>query len=107
MTTICPNCLRPLRSNAKYCGYCGASLIPNTHVDTTTMQATALQSNVVEENASAPAQSKPRSKRNIRRVILIVLIILLVLVLLVAFLAHYWPSIIPNISTFFSSLLPK
>ena len=28
MTPICPNCLRPVRPDVKFCGYCGTSLIP-------------------------------------------------------------------------------
>ena len=107
MPTICPNCLRPLRTNAKYCGYCGASLLPNAHADTMTLQASAQESEMIDENSTLPVQSKPKGKKNIRRIVLIVLIILLCLVLLVAFLAHYWPTIIPNLGSYIPSILPK
>ncbi|OGN94345.1 MAG: hypothetical protein A2Y88_01085 [Chloroflexi bacterium RBG_13_48_10] len=107
MPTICPNCLHPLRTNAKFCGYCGTSLIPNTRADAITLQASPQEVDTIKENTSPPAQSKPKSKKNIRRIVLIVLIILLCLVLLVAFLVHYWPNIIPNFGSLISRMLPK
>jgi len=106
MPTICPNCLHPLRTNARYCGYCGTNLTPNTRADAATLQASPQDGDVISENTTAPAQSRPKSKKDIRRIVLIVLIILLCLVLLVAFLVHYWPNIIPNFGSLISHLLP-
>ncbi len=97
MPTICPNCLHPLRTNAKFCGYCGTSLIPNTRADAMTLQASAQEVDMNDENTSPPEQSRPKGKKNIRRIVLIVLIILLCLVLLVAFLVHYWPNNHPKL----------
>ncbi len=105
MPTICPNCLRSLRTNAKYCGYCGTSLIPKTQADVATLQASPQAGDTINENTTAPEPSKPNSKKNIRRMVLIVLIILLCLVLLVAFLVHYWPNIIPNFGSLISLIL--
>jgi hypothetical protein len=105
MPTICPNCLRSLRTNANYCGYCGASLIPNAHPDAMALQASPQESDRATENVADSTPSKPRGKKNIRRIVLIVLIFLLCLVLLVAFLAHYWPTIIPNIGSVKSGIL--
>jgi hypothetical protein len=106
MPTICPNCLHPLRTNAKYCGYCGTSLIPNARADAITLQASPQQGDMINENTTSPAQSRPKNKKNIRRIVLIVLIILLCLVLLAAFVVHYWPNIIPNFGSLISPLLP-
>jgi hypothetical protein len=88
MPTICPNCLRPVRPDAKYCGYCGNSLIPGAQDDGPTELATALDSESVKELPEFKPEIKPSGSK-VRRAVLMVIIILLCLVLLVAFSAYY------------------
>jgi fatty acid desaturase len=100
MPTICPNCLRPVRPDAKYCGYCGTNLNPNAHDDPAAVQASYQEAEVNEDNSTKLTRSKSKGGK-IRRIVLIVVIILLCLVLLTAFLIHYWPIITP----FFGALI--
>jgi hypothetical protein len=94
MPTICPNCLRPVRSDAKFCGFCGTSFPSAMVVESGT-------STPIPQN-DAPAQTKPtsqerpkRTRKQVRRAVLISLIILLCLVLVAAFAVHYWPIPVP------------
>jgi hypothetical protein len=92
MPTICPNCLRPVRSEARYCGYCGSNLNPGS-LDDESAVIPAVPA-AVEGKVETP--SKPKPKRNAektRRTVLVIIVILLCLVLVVAFAIHYLPSL--------------
>jgi hypothetical protein len=100
MPTICPNCLRPVRSDAKYCGFCGTNLNPSSHEDIA-VALTSPQENVAPiKNPADQTQYKSKG-RQLRRILLVIVIILLCLVLLMAFLIHYWPVLNP----FFGALI--
>ncbi len=92
MPTICPNCLRPVRSEARFCGYCGSNLSP-TSLDEVSATIPAVQK-IEPVKEALPPQPKPKADgEKIRRTILIVIVILLILILLATFLIHYWPTI--------------
>jgi hypothetical protein len=103
MPTICPNCLHSVRTDAKYCGFCGTNLNPTAHDDAVVAIAAPLESENLIDNPSAQKQLKPKGSKA-RRVVLIVLIVLLCLVLLVAFLLHYWPVLKPYTDAILSLL---
>jgi RNA polymerase subunit RPABC4/transcription elongation factor Spt4 len=106
MPTICPNCLRPVRTDAKYCGFCGTNLNPTAHEESVVTLASPQESEVPVENPTTRTQLKSKGSKA-RRIILIVLIILLCLVLLLAFLVHYWPELSPYIGSVISLLRPR
>ena len=90
MPTICPNCLRPVRTDAKFCGYCGSNLTSVAHDDGPMALAAALES--LEDMKDVPAvkpQTKPSGGKG-RRTVLMAIIILLCLVLLIAFSFYYF-----------------
>jgi hypothetical protein len=92
MPTICPNCLQPVRAEARYCGFCGSNLNPAA-LD----EASAVLPVPKKEQDSAQ-EGKPKVKPKadsaiVRRRILIFIIILLLLVLLATFIIHFWPQI--------------
>ena len=88
MSTICPNCLRPVRADAKFCGYCGNSLHPMAPDDGPVALTAPLQGGTAKEIATVQPQSKTSEGKTKRRV-LMVIIVLLCLVLLIAFSAYY------------------
>lgn len=93
MSKICPNCLRPVRTGAYYCGYCGTSLIPTPRDSTLTSQSSAKQGDKVLSKASKKVK---RVSKNARagRSWLKVPITLLILVILAALAIRYWPVIL-------------
>jgi zinc-ribbon domain len=92
MPTICPNCLRPVRADAKFCGYCGSGLALNSHDDgPEQMTATIDKASFTKEPVYKP-QPKPKGAKA-RRTVLMVIIILLCLVLLLAFSVYYFQLI--------------
>jgi hypothetical protein len=88
MPTICPNCLRPVRVGAKYCGFCGTNLNPTAQDAGPAVVPATLEGEPALENLTAPPQTKPRGGKT-RRTVLMVIILLLCIVLLVAFSAYY------------------
>lgn len=92
MPTICPNCLRPVRLDAKYCGFCGSNLYPTAHDDTTAAVISPQVSESTGEKQTTYSELKPKRKQ-LRRIVLIILVILLCLVLISAFLVNFWPII--------------
>jgi RNA polymerase subunit RPABC4/transcription elongation factor Spt4 len=93
MPTICPNCLRVVRSGAHFCGFCGTNLIPPSTTDDAGVLAVELES-AENELANETRAATPAASRNqVRRTILIIIIILLCLVLVTAFVVHYWSVI--------------
>jgi len=93
MPTICPNCLRLVRTGANYCGFCGTNLVPPAPVDHSGPLAVELETTEQElANEARTAQPVARGG-NARRTILILIIILLCLVLVAAFVAHFWSAI--------------
>lgn len=93
MPTICPNCLRPVRTNAKYCGFCGTSLISAAEVESVT--APALQ-NETELNLNSKQKKPPKSNQGkTSQVVTIIAFILLFLVIILALIVSHWSDISP------------
>lgn len=91
MHTICPNCLRPIRVGAKYCGYCGTAL---NSLEESGLAATAVSQDQAGSELEAGAQKLPGPTYDkTARTVSIAAIILLVLVILVGFAIRYWPEI--------------
>jgi RNA polymerase subunit RPABC4/transcription elongation factor Spt4 len=93
MPTICPNCLRLVRSGATYCGFCGTNLIPPTPAEDGEALVVELAS--AEDELARETQAAKTTSRGskVRRMVLILIIILLCLVLVAAFVVHYWSVI--------------
>jgi hypothetical protein len=106
MPTICPNCLRPVRSEARFCGFCGSNLYPDA-LDEVAVAIPAEQTAVVTQEEIIPAPPPKRGAEKIRRNILIAIVILLCLVLLVTFLIHYLPIIGPYLGALISVVLGR
>jgi hypothetical protein len=108
MPTICPNCLRPVRSEARFCGYCGSNLGPATVDEETAILPVSKPGEIVTD--AALPKSKPKPKPNaekIRRRVLIGIVILLCLVLIAAFLIHYLPLIGSYLGALFTLFLAR
>lgn len=106
MPTICPNCLRPVRTDAKYCGYCGTNLVPSAREEILSIPVSRTQQSARDENTGIEDVYKSRGGKG-RRVVLVLLIVLLCLVLLYAFLTHYYPTLLPYLGSLLSSLIQK
>jgi len=103
MSKICPNCLRPVRTGANYCGFCGASLIPASRNVSTAAQF-ILQNNTGADVSSA-TNVQPNPKRNkTRRPWVITPIILLFLVIILALIVRFWPEITVYLGQIISSI---
>lgn len=103
MSKICPNCLRPVRTGANYCGFCGTSLIPATR------DASAAESFVSQTSAGTNVRSNsslrpsPKSSKA-RRPWVITPIIMLFLVIALALIVRFWPEITANLFHIVSSI---
>lgn len=89
MPTICPNCLRPVRADAKFCGYCGNGLVPTAPDDGPVQMTAALGKESFTKEPVYKPQPKPKGGRA-RRTVLMAIIVLLCLVLLFAFSVYYF-----------------
>jgi hypothetical protein len=92
MPTICPNCLRPVRADAKFCGYCGSALAPTAHDDGPVQMTAALNKASFTKEPVYKPEVKPKGGKT-RRTVLMVIIVLLCLVLLFAFSVYYFQLI--------------
>jgi len=92
MHTICPNCLRPVRAGAKYCGFCGTSLSSNGEGNARV--TAALQSNVDTDLKSKGSKLPGPTYESASRSVAVTAIILLFLVIIVALIIRYWPDIL-------------
>jgi hypothetical protein len=103
MSKICPNCLRPVRTGANYCGFCGASLIPATRGVSTAAPSIALNNTVADVRSTTNAQPNPKRSKA-RRPWVITPIILLFLVILLALIVRFWPEITAYLGQIVSSI---
>jgi hypothetical protein len=62
MPTICPNCQNPVRTGAKYCGFCGTSLMMTGEVETA--PPAALQEQAGIQKAARKDQSGSHDYRH-------------------------------------------
>lgn len=97
MSKICPNCMRPVRAGANYCGYCGTSLVPTPRNPSPGTQSFAKESANLKENTSPRKQQLTKSNHS-RRAWIRIPIFLLIVVLLLAMAIRYWPEILIFIS---------
>jgi hypothetical protein len=92
MSKICPNCLRPVRSGANYCGYCGTSLVPTPHGPAPN-KASSKEGAKVAAMAPVKAKRTPKSGK-VGKSWIKVPITLLILVILAALAIRFWPEIL-------------
>ncbi len=92
MSKICPNCLRPVRTGANFCGYCGSNLIPVTSSTSSSAQP-ALQDYVDTNLKSTPSERPNHIRNKARRPWVLTPIIFLCLVILLALVLRFWPDI--------------
>jgi hypothetical protein len=92
MPTICPNCLRPVRMEARYCGYCGSNLNPTALDEASAVLP--IEQPAGEKFQEGKDKGKPKANREtVRRRVLISIVILLLIVLLATFVIHYLPDL--------------
>jgi len=103
MSKICPNCLRPVRTGANYCGFCGTSLIPAAR------KISAVAPSIIQNSSGADviippnAQSNPKRSKT-RRPWVMTPIILLFLVIILALIVRFWPEITVYLGQIISSI---
>lgn len=103
MSKICPNCLRPVRTGANYCGFCGTSLIPASR--DASLAAPPVFNDSASANVKFTPNARPNPKRSkARRPWVITPIILLCLVIILALVIRFWPEITAYLGQIFSSL---
>lgn len=90
MTTLCPNCSRPARKDALYCGFCGTNLKSQGTLEQAIPMVQANQ------NTKGKKQGK---KKDIGRTAAIIAIILLVLIIVGALLAQNWVEVLTFLFT--------
>jgi len=91
MSATCPNCQRPVRAGAKYCGFCGSSL--NSAGEVSAFTSTALREQVdMDLDAKTGRLPGPKYDKTSQTVALTA-VILLFLVIIVALFIRYWPYI--------------
>lgn len=100
MTTTCPNCQHPVRTGAKYCGFCGASLMAAVDVEAATLPA--IQEPSREVKSTRQKSVKRASSGNTNRVVTSIAIILLFLVILLSIAIRHWAYV----STWLGQILP-
>ena len=100
MTTTCPNCQQPVRAGAKFCGFCGASLMTALEVESTPLPA--IQEEVKIGKAAIQAKATGSSSGKANQVVTTVAIILLFLVILISIVIRHWA----NVSVWLSQILP-
>ncbi len=91
MPTICPNCLRPVRAGANYCGFCGISL---TISEGSALDSSAMEEQTVITNESESTKLPGPTYDQIGRTVSVIAIILLFLVIIAALTIRFWPDII-------------
>jgi uncharacterized membrane protein YvbJ len=102
MSTICPNCSRPQRKDAKYCGFCGANLTPVVAVKS--VAASVTQGNPSTSQVSA-AQKPPKPKRfTTNQKVTYGAIILLILLIIMSVICRYWSEIAQSLVQMLFSL---
>jgi len=91
MSTICPNCSRPQRKDAKYCGFCGASLTPAAPVKPVT---TTVKQDKASPGQVSAQQKPPKPKRfTTSQKVTYGAIILLFLLIFMSVICRYWSEI--------------
>jgi hypothetical protein len=102
MSTICPNCSRPQRKDAKYCGFCGANLTPA--ITGKPVAPPITQENSGSGQVSGP-QKPPKPKRfTTSQKVTYGAIILLILLILMSVVCRYWSEIAQSLVQMLFSL---
>jgi uncharacterized membrane protein YvbJ len=91
MSTICPNCSHPLRTGAKFCGYCGANLTSPAEVKPVSTPIAQGKTNPVP-NSTPKKQPKPKRIKT-GQVVAIIAIIILFLLVILAMICSHWSEI--------------
>lgn len=102
MSTICPNCSRPQRKDAKYCGFCGASLTPPAAVKPIAQPA---KQDKTGTGAVSEPQKPPKPKRfTTSQKVTYGAIILLFLLIIMSVICRYWSEIAQSLVQMLFSL---
>ena len=105
MPTTCPNCSRPVRTGATFCGFCGINLQTFSKAEPA---APELLQEKQDTKKSLKAERKAKARRkNPGRVVTIIAIILLVIVIILALVVQYWAVILPWIGQLISMLFSR
>lgn len=94
MTTLCPNCSRPARKGAIYCGYCGTNL-----------KSPAILEQAIPAIGGKPSKKqdskkqKQANRKDFGRTAAIIAIILLVLIIGGALIAQNWVQVLTFLIT--------
>jgi hypothetical protein len=104
MPTICPNCLRRVRTDANYCGFCGTNLVPASLNRSSIAPLSSMDNAGSNKNFTPQSRTKTKGGKTGRTGVMIP-IILLCLVIFLALIVRFWPDISAYIGQVFSSLL--
>ena len=91
MSTNCPNCSRPQRKGAKFCGFCGASLTPAKDISPV---APPIKQDPADPVQVPPTQKPPKPQRfTTSQKVTYGAIVLLFLLISMSILCRYWTEI--------------
>ncbi len=93
MSSICPNCNRPVRKSARFCGYCGADLNANNRKAQNIEPS--LQADAVNQAASPKGKKTKRKRSMACCVVWYLLVFILCLAIIVTLTLYYWQYINP------------
>ena len=95
MTTICPNCLHPVRTSANYCGFCGNSLIAAAKPEPVPkLSSPPIE---MEQGSAGSSDISPKARRmTTGRIVMIVVVIILCLIIIAALGLNYWYTLHPQ-----------
>jgi hypothetical protein len=93
MASTCPNCSRPVRKSARFCGYCGADL--NASKSPRKNDEPALQDDATKQPGSLNGKSPKRKRSRACCGIWYFLVLILCLAIIVTLILYYWQYINP------------
>ena len=102
MSTICPNCSRPQRKDAKFCGYCGASLTPV--VAAKTVAAPVIQTNSGAGQLTSTSKPPKPKRFTTSQKVTYGAIVLLFLLIIMSVICRYWSEIAQSLVQMFFTL---
>ncbi len=105
MLATCPNCSHPLRTGAKFCGFCGTDL--NALVNVEPLAAVQLQEKGASNADSNSKKGVKTRQRDPVRIMSIIAIIILFLIIFLSLIVQYWANIFPLFDQFLRTIISQ
>jgi hypothetical protein len=100
MTHLCPNCSRPARKEAQFCGFCGTYLFAQVKP--------AVPTSVPNGKKNIPAKTKAKNlklkKRDTGKTVALAAIFLMLLIISLAVIGQHWVEMLAYIGSSISIL---